>query len=206
MPTYLRAAGLALTIMMLAASSAVAQGAQKFGYINSEIVLQQAPGRANLEAQLKTQLDVFEKRMGVMRDSMEAMLSAYQKEQATLTPAVRTQREEAITKKQTAYAQEAQTLQQKAADARETISRPLMEMFNRVLNEIRAEEGYAFIFDVGSQAQVIVAADKNLDLTEKVVARLRTAAAAAPKAGTTPARPAGGPVQAPTGVKPPPAR
>lgn len=206
MRTYLRAACLALTITVLAASGAVAQGPQKLGYINSQLVLQQAPGRAALEAQLKTQTDVLQKRIMVMQDSMDVILAAYQKDQPTLTPAVRTQREEAITKKRTAFAQEAETLQQKFADARETISRPLMEMFNRVLNEIRAEEGFAFIFDVGAEAQVIVAADKNLDVTEKVIARMRTAAAAKP-AVAAPTKPAGGPpVQAPTGVKPPPAR
>jgi outer membrane protein len=205
MHRYLRAAGLALTITVLAASGAMAQGPQKLGYINSQLVLQQAPGRTDLEAALKKQMDPLEKRMSVMQDSMEAMLTAYQKDQATLTPAVRTQREDAIKKKQEAFAQEAQSLQQKAADAKENISRPLMEMFNRVLNELRAEEGMAFIFDVGTpDAQVIVAADKNLDLTEKVIARMRIAAATKPAA--TPAKPTGGPVQAPTGVKPPPAR
>ena len=204
MRTYVRAACLALTITVLAASGAVAQGAPKLGYINSQLVLQQAPGRAALEAQLQKQMDVLEKRMKVMQDSMEAMLTAYQKDKPTLTPAVQTQREDAIKKKQVAFAQEADGLQQKAADARETISRPLMEMFNRVLNEIRAEEGFAFIFDVGSDAQVIVAADKNLDLTEKLIARMRTAAATKP-AATAP-KPASGPVQTPTGVKPPPAR
>ena len=204
MRTYVRAACLALTITVLAASGAVAQGAPKLGYINSQLVLQQAPGRAALEAQLQKQMDVFEKRMKVMQDSMEAMLTAYQKDKPTLTPAVQTQREDAIKKKQAAFAQEADGLQQKAAEARETISRPLMEMFNRLLNEIRAEEGFAFIFDVGSDAQVIVAADKNLDLTEKLIARMRTAAAAKPVAA--PAKPASGPVQAPTGVRPPPAR
>ena len=204
MRTYLRAAGLALTFTVLAASDAMAQGGQKLGYINSQLVLQQAPGRASLEAQLKTQTEPLQKRMAVMQDSMEAMIAAYTKEQATLTPTVRTQREEALAKKQTAFRDEAEALQQKAADAREAISRPLMEMFNRVLNEVRAEDGYAFIFDVGSEAQVIVAADKNLDVTEKVIARMRTAAAAKPAA--TPTKPAAGPVAAPTGVKPPPAR
>jgi outer membrane protein len=204
MRTYLRAAGLALTITVLAASSAMAQGGPKLGYINSQMVLQQAPGRAALEAQLKKQMEPMEKRMTVMQDSMEAMLTAYQKEQPALTPAVRTQREEALAKKQTAFRAEAESISQKAAEARETISRPLMEMFNRVLNEVRAEDGYAFIFDVGQEAQLIVAADKNLDVTEKVIARMRTAAAAKPAA--TPAKPAAGPVAAPTGVKPPPAR
>jgi len=205
MRKYVRAACLALTITVLAASGAVAQGPQKLGYINSQLVLQQAPGRAALEAQLQKQMDVFEKRMKVMQDSMAAMLTAYQKDKPTLTPAVQTQREDAIQKKQAAFAQEADGLQQKAAEARETISRPLMEMFNRVLNEIRAEEGMAFIFDVGTpDAQVIVVVDNNLELTEKVIARMRTAAAAKPVAA--PAKPASGPVQAPTGVRPPPAR
>ena len=74
MRKYVRAACLALTITVLAASGAVAQGPQKLGYINSQLVLQQAPGRAALEAQLQKQMDVFEKRMKVMQDSMAAKI------------------------------------------------------------------------------------------------------------------------------------
>ena len=206
-----RAAGLALTISVLAASSAVAQGPAKFAYINSQVVLQQAPGRAELEAQLQKELDPFSRRMKTMEDSIANMIAAYTKEAATLTPAVKTQREEAITRKREAFGQEAEQLQQKAGEAREKVSRPLMETFNRVLNEIRAEDGYAFVFDVGNEAQVIVAADKNLDITEKVIARWRTVAATKPgatrpAAGTTPPKAPAGPVAAPTGVKPPPTR
>jgi len=210
MHMYVRAVGLALTASVLAASSAFAQGPAKFAYINSQQVLQQAPGRTELETQLKKEMDVYSRRMTVMEDSVELLMTALQKDLATLTPAVRTQREDVIQKKRLAFSQEASQLQQKAADARETISRPLMEMFNKVLNDVRAEDGYAFVFDVGSEAQVIVAADKNLDITEKVIARMRTAAAAKPAsarpAAGTGAKPTGGPVAAPTGVKPPPTR
>ncbi len=210
MHMYVRAVGLALTASVLAASSALAQGPAKFAYINSQQVLQQAPGRTELETQLKKEMDVYSRRMTVMEDSVELMMTALQKDLATLTPAVRTQREDVIQKKRLAFSQEASQLQQKAAEARETISRPLMEMFNKVLNDVRAEDGYAFVFDVGSEAQVIVAADKNLDITEKVIARMRTVAAAKPAsarpAAGTGAKPTGGPVAAPTGVKPPPTR
>lgn len=210
MHMYVRAAGLALTASVLAASSALAQGPAKFAYINSQQVLQQAPGRTELDAKLKKEMDVYSRRMTVMEDSVELMMTALQKDLATLTPAVRTQREDVIQKKRVAFSQEASQLQQKAGEARETISRPLMEMFNKVLNDVRAEDGYAFVFDVGSEAQVIVAADKNLDITEKVIARMRTTAAAKPAtarpAAGTGAKPTGGPVAAPTGVKPPPTR
>ena len=209
MLTYVRAAGLALTFSVVAASSAFAQGPQKFAYINSQMVLQQAPGRAAAEAQMKKEQDTFQRRIKAMQDSLLAMQTAYQKDVATLTPAVQAQRQDAMAKKNAAFSQEAEQLEQKFAETSETISRPIMELFNRVLNEVRAEDGYAFVFDVGSQAQVIVAADKNLDITEKVIARMRTAASAAPvvnrpAAGGT-AKPTG-PVSVPTGVKPPPTR
>ncbi len=210
MLTYVRAAGLALTISVVAASSVLAQGPQKFAYINSQLVLQQAPGRAEAEAQLQKEMEPFSRRMKVMQDSLQAMVAAFQKDAASLTPTVQAQRQEAISKKQAAFGQEADQLEQKAAQVRETHSRPLMELFNRVLNEVRAEDGYAFVFDVGNpDVQLILAADKNLDISEKIIARMRTAAAAKP-AGTRPAPAAGtkptGPVAAPTGVKPPPTR
>ena len=210
MRTYVRAAALALTVSAVSAPSAFAQGPQKFAYINSQMVLQQAPGRAEAEAQLAKEMEPFSRRMKTMQDSIQAMVAAYTKDAATLAPAAQSQRQDAIRKKQEAFGQEAEQLEQRAAQVRETHSRPLMELFNRVLNEVRAEDGYAFVFDVGSEAQVIVAADKNLDITEKVIARMRTAAAAKP-AGSRPGTPAGGarptgPVTAPTGVKPPPTR
>ena len=210
MRTNVRAAALALTVLAVSASSALAQGPQKFAYINSQMVLQQAPGRAEAEAQLAKEMEPFSRRMKVMQDSISTMVAAYTKDAATLTPTLQSQRQEAIRKKQESFGQEAEQLEQRAAQVRETHSRPLMELFNRVLNEVRAEDGYAFVFDVGSEAQVIVAADKNLDITEKVIARMRTAAAAKP-AGARPTTPAGGarptgPVTAPAGVRPPPTR
>lgn len=207
MLTYVRAAGLALTFSVVAVSSAFAQGPQKFAYINSQLVLQQAPGRAEAEATLQKEMEPFSRRMKAMQDSLQTMIAAFQKDAATLTPAVQAQRQEAIAKKQAAFGQEADQLEQRAAQVRETHSRPLMELFNRVLNEVRAEDGYAFVFDVGNpESQVIVAADKNLDISEKVIARMRTAASAKPAASRPGAAKPTGPVAAPTGVKPPPTR
>jgi len=75
----------------------------------------------------------------------------------------------------------------------------------KVLEDIRAEDGYAVILSNEPGASPILAADKNLDITERVVARLRTVAATKP---ATPAatKTVGAPTSAPSGVtrpKPP---
>jgi hypothetical protein len=81
--------------------------------------------------------------------------------------------------------------------------RPLMDQVTKVLEEMRVQGNYAMILDVASQGNVIVSADKSLDISEQVLARLKqlgppkataTAPAAAPKA------PATGPAQRPAGV------
>ncbi len=216
-----RAAWLALTISVFAASGAYAQGpGVKLGYIDSRIILQQAPGRAEMDTQLQKEIAPWQNRLKAMSDSNNALVAAYQKDQATLTPALRTAREENIIKKREAWQNEAQQLEEKMQDAQERIALPLMQMFNDVLKEIRAEDNYTMIFDIGSgQQQFLVAADKNLDLTDKVLARLKTVAAtkrptaAAPAAkpllgpvtgGSAPVKPATNTPPPPTGSAPPP--
>ena len=57
------------------------------------------------------------------------------------------------------------------------------------------------VFDVGAEGATIVAADKNLDITERVIARLKPLpATVAPKDSN---RASGAPRPAPAGVKPP---
>ena len=85
---------------------------------------------------------------------------------------------------------------------------PLFDQVKLALDEVRTADGLAFIFDIGAQGNSIVAMDKNLDVSDKVIARLRvTANAPAPRAAppaATPQRPAPtGPVSAPAGVRKP---
>ena len=79
---------------------------------------------------------------------------------------------------------------------------PIMEGLRKVLDDVRQEGGYSFIFDVTAGA-FIVSADKNLDITDRVLSKLRLSA---PKATTAPAAKPAGPTSAPAGVttkKPP---
>ena len=198
-----RATRLALVLSAVSAVPAFAQAAptatpQKIAYIDSKVVLSRAPGRKEAEDTFNKEMESSRAQVQKMGDSLQTMIADYQKVQATLAANVREQREAAIRKKQEDYQSRAGSLDQQMQQRQMELVKPIMDQIRKVLDEIRQEDGYAFILDAGSEAGVIVAADRNLDITEKVIARLKpvTASAAKPDSGKTPA----GPRPAPAGV------
>jgi len=199
-----RATRLALVLSAASAVPALAQSAPpaaappKIAYIDSKVVLSRAPGRQQAEDTFNKEMEASRAQVQKMGDSLQTMIADYQKTQATLAQTVRDQREAAIRKKQEDYQSRAGSLDQQMQQRQMELVKPIMDQIRKVLDEIRQEDGYAFILDAGSEAGVIVAADRNLDITEKVIARLKpvTASAAKPDSG----KPGSGPRPAPAGV------
>jgi hypothetical protein len=80
-----------------------------------------------------------------------------------------------------------------------------MDQVTQVLDQVRTAGGYTMIFDVGAQGSALVSADKTLDLTDMVLAKLKAlgppkaTASTAPAATTTTPKKVG-PAQKPAGV------
>lgn len=178
-------------LLVVGASSAAAQ--QKFAYINSQTLLQQAPGRAEAEAQFQRELQGYQTEVKRMGDSLKAMVAAYEKDQLVMSPAAKEAKQKELAAKEQEYQQRTSDLERKAAAREDELTRPILESIRRAIEAVRAEQGYAFIFDVAGSGTV-VAVDKNLEVTNEVLAKLRTTASA------TPAPPAGGPVARPAGA------
>jgi outer membrane protein len=197
MRALIRAAVVATSIIVAVATPAAAQqAAPKIAYVNTQAIFQTAPGRAEAEAQFEREANTFREQVKRMDDSLNTMVSSYQKVAATLDTATRTRRETAIRTKQDEYRQRASGLEEQLNQRRDALLNPIMERIRQALEQVRTEDGYAMILNNDPQGSLIVAADKNLDITERVVARLRTLAASSPAA-----RPAtGAPVPAPAGV------
>jgi outer membrane protein len=206
MKNSLRAAAAVFTLALVAGTSANAQGGgPRLAYINSSVIMEQAPGRAAALQKFEQTVAPMQARLKAMDDSLTAMITSYQQAQAGLTPEQRTARESGIREKQMGWQAEAQQIDQDASRLRMELEGPLMATLEKVINDIRTEEGYMFIFDVATEGHMIVAADKNLDITERVLVRFRTAAQLAPPAAPRP--PTGAPTSNPTGVtRPPPPR
>jgi outer membrane protein len=193
MRVFLRAASAALLFVILAAAGASAQG-QKFAYIRSSVLLEQAPGRAEAEAQFDKETGAYGDQIKRMSDSLNAMVAEFEKAQASLSATVRDTRGKAIQAKQAEYERRTRDLQQKAQARQTELVQPILDRVKGAIEELRVEGGYSFVFNA-DQGSSIVAMDKNLDITDRVLAKLRSStASAAPKPA------AGAPTAAPSGV------
>jgi len=203
MRSILRATTFALLFSGL---SAVARAqAIKIAFVNSQALMEAAPGRAAATDLLTKEGQGFQTQLQKMQDSINGLLAAYQKSEPTLTAAAKDTKQKAIQALETEF-QAKQLQYQKQFDERtKEVMAPITDQVKKVIDDIRSEEGYAIILDNAPGAGNIVSADKNLDITDKVVSRLRATpatkvAAPAPKPGA-PASPAGVTGRPP--VKPP---
>lgn len=204
---FIRHAAAALAATAAVAGPAAAQttapaqpAPPKVAYVNSQRILQQAPGWTEAQAQFEREMTAYRQQVQRMGDSLNTLIAAYDKAEITLSPAAKETKQKEIRAKEEEYQQRTAQMQQQMQQRQMELAQPIMERVQKILEEIRAEDSYAFIFDAGSNAGVIVAADKNLDLTDRVVARLRALATRTPGADPKAKPAAGAPVPSPAGV------
>jgi len=202
---------LATWALALTPAAAVAQGPTpaapasiKIGYIRGQDILAQTPGRADLEAQFNKEVDSARAVEKVWGDSINTMVSDYAKSEATLSADAKTTRQAAIREKQASFQQRSQQLEQQVQADNQRMVGPVLQRIAGIIDEVRQDGGYALIFDVQSQGGGLVSADKNLDLTDLVIARVKAAGPVTPlPAKPAPARPTAGPTSTPSGLSRP---
>ncbi|HEX7120464.1 MAG TPA: OmpH family outer membrane protein [Longimicrobiales bacterium] len=153
---------------------AAAQGAPKWGYINSQRILAEAPGTREAQQAFEQDMKRFRDELQKLEAEINTMISDYEKQQSMLAAQEKQEREAAILQKRQEFQQRAMQLDQEAQKRQQELVAPIMDKIQTVIDEIRVQGGYAFIFDVASGA--VIAADPALDLTDQVLARLSSTA------------------------------
>ena len=120
----------------------------------------------------------------------EMLVASFERDAPKLDSAARETRRKSIGQREVEYQTRARGLDSTMQARQAQLVKPIMERVQSVIEAIRTEDGYAMIFDVGSQTSVVVAADKKLDLTERVLARLKSQACNSRLPGAVP-QPAG---------------
>ncbi len=160
------------SLLALALAAPVqAQSNIKIGYINSQQIIQEAPGAQQAQQQLQQQLSEYRSEVQQMGEELQQMIEQYEQQQMTLSEQARQSREEEIRQQQQEYQDRIQQLENQAAQRQQELVAPIMERINAVIEDIRREGNYTMIFDVAAQG--IIAADPGLDLTPEVIRRLK---------------------------------
>jgi outer membrane protein len=201
-----------LALGLATAASAQQPGAApseplKFAWLNSQTILAATPGRPAAESLFAREMAGARSEVQRLQSQLDTAVAEYQRAAVTMTPAAKSQREDQLRQMEARNRQRAQDLDQQMQAREAELTSPIMQRVNSIIEGVRAEFNYAFIFDVASQANQIVAADPSLNITNLIVQRLQAAGPAPTATPTTPAP--GGPPMATTptdSTRPPAAR
>ncbi len=215
---FVRSRGVVLAALLsLIAASPLA--AQKVGFVNTNRILQEMPQRPAAEAAIRVALEALAARQQVMVDSLNGMLAAFERDSSALPQAEKVTRFQAMQAYDARYRDTLEVLERESQEAQAAAMQPMFDLIRTALDDIRAAENYTMILDLSREGSQIVSYDRNLDISDRVLTRIRSTAAARPTtppagqrppaqtpAATTPAAPrpaAPGPVAQPTGVRRP---
>jgi outer membrane protein len=166
---------LAVLGLLVVAAPAAAQAQARIGYIDTRRVIQEAPGAQEARATMEREMQGWQQQLQAMDDSLRTIMTDYQQRSTIMSADARQRREQEIRQVQQGFEQRAQTLQQEAGRRQQELMEPIMQRVEVVIGEIRQAEGFAIIFDAASDA--IVSADPALDLTQRVIDRMKAMAA-----------------------------
>lgn len=201
-----RATAVAASMLALASGVSGAQAPTRIAYVNPQALFENAPGRTEAEAAFRRETEGYRTELNRMSEALNKLVGDYQRDEAKLAAADKERRQRAIQAKEDSLRGRQQQLEQQAGQRQNELMAPIMESVRKVLEDIRSEDGYAMILSSEPGSSPILAADKNLDITERVVARLKTVSATRPPVPGAQQKPAGAPAAAPSGVtrpKPP---
>jgi outer membrane protein len=161
-------------LLFSAVSPASAQ-ATKFAFINSQKILAEAPGTGEAQKAFEADMARYRAQVDSLEQALEKAQQDYGRQQATLSEQAKRERQQQLQQQFATYQQRVAELEQVAQRRQAELVQPIMKRVTEVIEEIRKQGNYGMIFD--ASAGSLITADPSLDLTDRVLERLRTTAA-----------------------------
>jgi outer membrane protein len=158
-----------------ATSAAAPAGGAKLAFVDSRRILMATPGWTAAEQAFAKERTAFAAEMQRLQASLDSAAQDFEQSSVVLSPTQRQAKRTELDTKRQQLEQRAQELQQKAQQRQGELLAPLETRVNSVIDSVRVEGSYAFIFDVSSGNSGIIAADRSLDLTDQVIGRIKGA-------------------------------
>jgi Skp family chaperone for outer membrane proteins len=158
-----------------AVARAQAASVPKIAFISSQQILEQTPGYTAAESTFKKEYQGYQDEVQKLRQQLDSAVQAFEKQSIALSSAAKQTKQSALQQMQQHLEQRTNELQEKTQQRQRELMQPIQARINAVIQGLRAEGNYALIFDADSPGSNIVAADPGLDITAKVIERLKQA-------------------------------
>ncbi|MBM4193230.1 MAG: OmpH family outer membrane protein [Gemmatimonadetes bacterium] len=194
-------------LLPIAARAQAALPAAKIAYVDTRYILNGSPATPTVQAAMQKEVQAGEAQAKRMSDSLDMLTTNFSKAQATMSAERRDAQLKLINDRQGEYQGRYSAIQQQLQEREAELMQPILDQIKLALEDVRTEMGLTMILDI-AQGGLLVAADKNLNISDRVLAKLRTMPvptvaerpAVDPKAAGKAAPPPAGPTNAPAGI------
>ena len=157
------------------AAQQTAASSKGVAFVNMRRVLAATPGYAQAETTFVREMSGYRGEFQKLQLSLDSAATQFEQQATLLSPTARAARRKELETRQQSLEQRGQELQQRAATRERELLDPIQTRVVAVIERLRASGGYSMVFDVSSQTNPVVTADKSLDLSDRVIAELKTA-------------------------------
>lgn len=149
--------------------------AMRLAYISSRTILDSTPGYAAAESTFYREFQGMRDEVQKLQQQLDSAVQAFDQASIALSPAAKDAKRRELQSMQARMTERSTSLDSLARARNQELLGPFQARINTIIQGLRAEGNYAFIFDGDAQGAGIVAADPTLNLTSKVIERLRQA-------------------------------
>ncbi|MEN0055025.1 MAG: OmpH family outer membrane protein [Mucilaginibacter sp.] len=154
--------------MLFAGNFANAQ--TKIGHINFNQLIDMMPETKTVTTQMQAYQKTFIDQLTTMNNEYTTKGQEFQKNNATMTDAIRTQKGQELQDIQKRMQDYQNTAQQQVDAKRQELGKPLIDKATAAVNAVAKEKGYAYVLD-SSQVSLLVSPDAD-DMMAAVKAKL----------------------------------
>lgn len=164
-----------LALCMLVAAAVPASAEVKIGYIDTVKIFANFKETIEAEEVYKKEVDVWKKQAEEMEAELASMREDIQSQSLMLSAEKLEEKKLVFDQKMKEYQKYMQDIfgeTGEAARRNKELTEPIVEKINGVIEMVAEEEGFTLVLD--SSQGVIVYADKEIDITDMIIARLDT--------------------------------
>ncbi len=165
-----------LILAVFGFSSLYAQTVKKIGYIDSQTILAQYPAAVAAQAKVQSAIDKIKSSLDSLQQIYQQSLAEYQKQANMMTDEKKKEVQQRIMGMENDFNNLRGKLDQngEVSQLSQKLMKPVVDRIKAVVEEVAKKEGIQLVLEKNEQLQTIWYAEPSMDLTYKVLDRLKT--------------------------------